>query len=296
MLERKKKLLEKVKLKREKRAGLSVSTRMAPTKPTLAAPGSKPVSSAPPKSSASGNPSSDPKKMSYKEMLARAAKLQDDQKKLGVITHKPRAPVLEKKEWQKKLEAKQSSRMGLLPSEQKNSLGALSTGDKVGLASKKGKEVVKPTQTKKVGGDIDSRRPSAAKGKLADRSRPAEPSIKRKRSPSPISWRGKKASSSAPSKKPSSGRRGRGRYDEDEDEDDDWIVDDDDVEVNYTQRYRYAESDYESDSDMEAAGLDILEEEDRSRRNAIKEDAEQEKLERELAIKKAAMKKKLAKK
>ena len=62
------------------------------------------------------------------------------------------------------------------------------------------------------------------------------------------------------------------------------------------QRYRYAESDYESDSDMEAAGLDILEEEDRSRRNAIKEDAEQERLERELAIKKATMKKKLAKK
>jgi protein SPT2 len=61
-------------------------------------------------------------------------------------------------------------------------------------------------------------------------------------------------------------------------------------------RYRYAESDYESDSDMEAAGLDILEEEDRSRRNAIKEDAEQERLERELAIKKAAIKKKLAKK
>jgi protein SPT2 len=238
MLERKKKLLEKMKLKREKKAGLSGSARIAPTKPTLAAPGSKPMSSAPPKSSASRNPSSDSKKMSYKEMLARAAKLQVDQKKLGVITHKPRAPVLEKKEWQKKLEAKQLSRVGALPSEQKNSLGVLSNGDKVGLASKKGKEVVKPTQIKKVGGDIDSRRPSASKGKLAERSRPTEPPIKRKRSPSPISWRGKKSSASAPSKKPND-RRGRGRYDEDEDEDDDWIVDDDDegVETNYRQRY-----------------------------------------------------------
>jgi protein SPT2 len=43
---------------------------------------------------------------------------------------------------------------------------------------------------------------------------------------------------------------------------------------------------------MEAAGLDILEEEERSRRNAIKEDIEQERIEKELAARKAAMKKK----
>jgi protein SPT2 len=46
---------------------------------------------------------------------------------------------------------------------------------------------------------------------------------------------------------------------------------------------------------MEAPGLDILEEEERSRRNAIKEDIEQERLEKQLAAKKAAMRKKLVK-
>lgn len=60
-------------------------------------------------------------------------------------------------------------------------------------------------------------------------------------------------------------------------------------------RYRYAESDYESDSDMEAAGLDILEEEEKSRQRAIKEDMEQEKLEKQLAARKAALKKRVGK-
>lgn len=60
-------------------------------------------------------------------------------------------------------------------------------------------------------------------------------------------------------------------------------------------RYRYAESDDESDSDMEAAGLDILEEEEKSRQRAIKEDMEQEKLEKQLAARKAALKKRAGK-
>ena len=60
-------------------------------------------------------------------------------------------------------------------------------------------------------------------------------------------------------------------------------------------RYRYAESYDESDSDMEAAGLDILEEEEKSRQRAIKEDMEQEKLEKQLAARKAALKKRVGK-
>lgn len=58
-------------------------------------------------------------------------------------------------------------------------------------------------------------------------------------------------------------------------------------------RYRYAEdySDYSDESDMEATGFDILAEEERSTRNAVKEDLEQEKLEAEMRARKAAMKK-----
>ncbi|KAF3938417.1 hypothetical protein ABW19_dt0201173 [Dactylella cylindrospora] len=60
-------------------------------------------------------------------------------------------------------------------------------------------------------------------------------------------------------------------------------------------RYRYVEDDeddYYSDSDdMEATGFDILEEEEFSRKTAVREDIEAERLERELAMKKAAKKK-----
>lgn len=45
---------------------------------------------------------------------------------------------------------------------------------------------------------------------------------------------------------------------------------------------------------MEAAGIDVLEEEERSRKAAVLEDQAQERLEKEMAAKKAAMKKKLA--
>lgn len=62
----------------------------------------------------------------------------------------------------------------------------------------------------------------------------------------------------------------------------------------YCYRYTYYESDYDSGSDMEAAGIDVLEEEERSRRAAVQEDQAQERLEKEIAAKKAAMKKKLA--
>ncbi|KAA8896281.1 hypothetical protein FN846DRAFT_277763 [Sphaerosporella brunnea] len=234
--------------------------------------------------------------MSYTERLAAAAKLQEEKKKPAGITHKARAPVTEKKEWQKKLEASRQQQAGGSVADRKSkSPGALSGGEKSTLAKKAaGKDMGKAGPLKKPGVDND-RRTSVAKGKASDKARPVEPPIKRKRSPSPISWRGRNAAA-APVKKASRPRHGRNRYDED-DEDDDWIVDDDEEEGGgYRQRYRYAESEDESDSDMEAAGLDILEEEERSRRNAIKEDIEQERLEKELAARKAAMKKKLGKK
>ena len=47
---------------------------------------------------------------------------------------------------------------------------------------------------------------------------------------------------------------------------------------------------------MEAAGMDILDEEERARLHAIKEDIKEERLEKELAARKAAAKKKLGKK
>ncbi|KAK6504165.1 hypothetical protein TWF506_002373 [Arthrobotrys conoides] len=63
-----------------------------------------------------------------------------------------------------------------------------------------------------------------------------------------------------------------------------------------SKRYVYAESEdddeYSSD-DMEATGVDILEEEDRSRAAAIREDIEAERLERKLAAEKAAKRRQL---
>lgn len=63
---------------------------------------------------------------------------------------------------------------------------------------------------------------------------------------------------------------------------------------NFLYRYTYYESDEDSGSDMEAAGIDVLEEEEKSRRAAVLEDQMQERLEKEMAAKKAALKKKLA--
>lgn len=65
----------------------------------------------------------------------------------------------------------------------------------------------------------------------------------------------------------------------------------------YSSKYVYAEdySDYSDESDMEATGFDLLAEEERSTRLAIKEDLEQERLEARLAAQKAAMKKTPAK-
>lgn len=172
---------------------------------------------------------------------------------------------------------------------------------------------------------------SSLKGKDKDRGKPLlEAGVKRKReSPPPKSG----YSSYSRNKYSTNHKRyGAPRLDsyEEDDPDDDFVVNDEDdeddpygrgggygglakkkyvgfnlpavlsfsIRIAHKPIYRYSYVDYDSASDMEATGADVLEEEERSRRVAAKEDAAQEKLERELAAKKAALKKKgvLAKK
>jgi len=149
---------------------------------------------------------------------------------------------------------------------------------------------------------------SSLKGKDKDRGKPLlEAGVKRKReSPPPKSG----YSSYSRNKYSTNHKRyGAPRLDsyEEDDPDDDFVVNDEDDEDDPYGRgggygglakKKYSYVDYDSASDMEATGADVLEEEERSRRVAAKEDAAQEKLERELAAKKAALKKKgvLAKK
>ena len=209
------------------------STMASRDRPSLVASGS---------SSSSSGVKVGEKKLSYKELLAKAAELQQGKKAPGVITHKPRAPVVEKKEWQKKLEARNqaTANNGLAADRKSKSPGVLPTAEKSAVAKKPLGKDSKASQSRKP--EPDGRRTSIAKGRGgADKARATEPA-KRKRSPSPeiISWRGKNAS--APVKKPIKSRHGRSRYDEDEDEDDDWIVDDDEDEggSRYSARQRYA--------------------------------------------------------
>ena len=168
------------------------------------------------------------KKLSYTEVLAKAAELQQGKKVPGLISHKARAPIAEKKQWQKNLEARNqaTTNNGSAADRKSKSPGLLSTTEKSALVKKPLVKDSKALLSKK--SEPDSRRASIAKGRgTSDKARPAAEPVKRKRSPSPISWRGKNAS--APVKKPARSGHARSRYDdEEEDEDDDWIVDDDD--------------------------------------------------------------------
>ncbi|KAF8249095.1 hypothetical protein K440DRAFT_660459 [Wilcoxina mikolae CBS 423.85] len=301
---RRKLLLEKMKLKKEAAMSRCV-TRVSGTPPMrIQQPGNSVMTkSSYPNStyraSASVSVASDMKKMSYKEKLVMAAKLQEEKRNLGVITHKARAPVVQRKEWQKQLEARKQTEgtTGLTANSKSKSLGNLFSGERGGTSAAKKlpmKQTGNTLQARKVAHE-DGRRFLTGNVRSMDKSRSGDIPTKRKRSPSPISWRGR--NSTAPTIKKANIRRpGRSRYDDAEEDDDDWIVDDDDDDGprgrGYGKHYRYAESNYESDSDMEAAGLDILEEEEHSHRKAIREDMEQEKLEKQLAAKKAALKKK----
>lgn len=228
---RRKLLLEKLK-KREKEASTKAGSAPPPKgalQPT--AKPSAPVSRDRP-SSASAPPAGNTEILSYKQRLERAAKQQDEKKNLGIITHKARAPVVEKKEWQKKLEAQKARQQlpkGSVAVDRKSkSPGVISANERTALTAKKplGKDAAKSNLAKKP--EPDGRRSSITKGKPLDKGKPGE-LIKRKRSPSPISWRGKNASAIT-TKKPSRPKHGRSKYDDDDDDDDSWIVDDDDEE------------------------------------------------------------------
>jgi protein SPT2 len=247
MEERKKLLLQKVAEKKGLVAKSSTTTSSASTrpngsaqskpgvpqrsttvqKPAVSKPGARPTTTPPVAS----------KPMSYKEKLEMAAKMAAEKQNTGIIQHKAKAPVQEKKEWQKKLEARQQGKTAGAPTpvdRKSKSPGTLSGGEKDTLANRRrplGKEPSgKSAPLKKSGKEAAERGRPAAKGKSTDKAPAAEP-LKRKRSLSPImSWRGKNAAPPT-AKKPNRPRvGGRGRYDEDEDEDDDWIVDDDDDE------------------------------------------------------------------
>lgn len=255
--ERKKMLLEKMRLKKEKVAAMAGPVVRGSSVPSKgAAPQQSGSSSArPSKPTPSGGPGyrasapasapvGEAKPMSYKEKLAMAAKLQEEKKKLGAITHKPRALVVEKKEYLKRLEARQQTKgsgadtgastgaSGGAAADRKSRSPGISGGERSGAAASKkatGKETTKAGLSRKAVGGSEGRRSSLSKGKPTDKARPAEVPVKRKRSPSPISWRGRNPKAPSTTKANRS-RAGRGRYDEDEDEDDDWIVDDDESE------------------------------------------------------------------
>ncbi|KAL7267929.1 hypothetical protein RUND412_009470 [Rhizina undulata] len=250
-----------------------------------------------------------PKKSSYKEMLQAAAQAQAEKKHIpGTITHKARPAVVEKKAWQKKLaEQQQQAKTG--GDRISKSPGVASGGEKGSAATKKSTEPAKGIPAKQgVGGTAAEGRKlsvggsngasATSKTKVLDKSKSAvETGVKRKRL-------GERSTPPKASYKPGYGsstvRKGAAsKYDKysNEYEVDGFVVDDEDERPGYlSKRYTYYESDYDSGSDMEATGADIFEEEERSRRTAIKEDLEQEKLEKQLAAQKAAMKKKLVKK
>lgn len=299
--------------------------------------------------SAGNTPTEAPKKVGYKELLARAAQAQAEKKSApGTITHKARPQIKEQKAWQKKLEEQKAGKVGGASGAERSSKspGVVSGGEKGNAAGKKSAEPAKAVAGKKgVGGatvgGVDGRRPSlgnvgaATKGRVPEKvgrnGSAMDTGTKRKREGPPgagnVGGSGKISNGYSLPRKNSSRRRDT--YEEDED--DDFVVDDDDDPpargrpyggsaggkkyvpcVNtstlppipafylcyltnkiYRYRYTYYESDCDSGSDMEAAGIDVLEEEERSRRAAVLEDQLQERLEKEMAAKKAAMKKKL---
>lgn len=186
------------------------------------------------KSSASVVPNRPTETLSYKERLAIAAKQQEEKKHMGVIVHKPRQPVVEKKEWQKKLEEKKARQQPTSKAtgpDRKSKSPGVASGDKLTVTKKPLAKDSGKSGTIAKKANIDSRRSSVTntKSKPADKTKLSEP-VKRKRSPSPISWRGRNAAP-APAKKPNRAKNGRSRYDDDDDDDDDsWIVDDDEDE------------------------------------------------------------------
>ncbi|PWW79229.1 hypothetical protein C7212DRAFT_154808 [Tuber magnatum] len=262
-----------------------------------------------------------PKPMSYRERMAAALQAGAEKKPAaGTITHKARPLVKEKKAWQLKLEGQGEGKGADTTAGRNSKSPGVSGGEKGASTSKKMADAAKPVMRKSSNGtngsangvgsangangrksSVGNGTMSSLKGKDKDKGKPLEAGIKRKReSPPPKSG----YSSYSRNKYSTNHKRyGAPRVDsyEEDDPDDDFVVNDEDDEDDVCGRgggyggfakKKYSYVDYDSASDMEATGADVLEEEERSRRVAAKEDAAQEKLERELAAKKAALKKK----
>ncbi|CAZ79905.1 unnamed protein product [Tuber melanosporum] len=264
-----------------------------------------------------------PKPMSYRERMAAALQAGAEKKPAaGTITHKARPLVKEKKAWQLKLEGQGEGKGADTMAGRNSKSPGVSGGEKAASTSKKTADIAKPVTKKSSNGangsangvgsangangrksSIGNGVMSSLKGKDKDRGKHLEAGMKRKReSPPP-----KSGYSSYSRNKYSTNHKRYGygpprpdSYEED-DPDDDFVVNDEDDEDDAYGRgggyggfakKKYSYIDYDSASDMEATGADVLEEEERSRRVAAKEDAAQEKFERELAAKKAALKKK----
>lgn len=191
----------------------------------------------------SGNtPVEPPKKVGYKELLARAAQAQAEKKTApGTITHKARPQIKEQKAWQKKLEEQKAGKAGGANGAERSSKspGVASGGEKGSAAGKKTAETVKTVAGKKgVGGaavGVDSRRLSlgngpTAKGKAADktgRNGSADMGVKRKRESSPRGGYGGRSGNGYSLPRKNTSRR----YDTYEEEDDDGFVVDDEDDV-----------------------------------------------------------------
>ncbi|KAF3078359.1 hypothetical protein TWF569_008542 [Orbilia oligospora] len=223
-----------------------------------------------------------PAKGSYAEIMERAKQIQATSSVPAKIVHKEtkvekkKIGKSDKPEATKKLPAISTKTQGSKPT-------ATSSGVSKPSPIKKpvGRPVGRPT-----GSRPDDRKSAPAKPA------PSKPRVQ-------VEWNGTARPSATA--KPSSSKPESKAYerDRDRDRDRDRSWDRDRERERYrpaSKRYVYAESDeddgYSSD-DMEATGVDILEEEDRSRAAAIREDIEAEKLERQLAAEKAARRKML---
>lgn len=196
--------------------------------------------------SAGNTPTEVPKKVGYKELLARAAQAQAEKKSApGTITHKARPQIKEQKAWQKKLEEQKAGKAGGANGVERSSKspGIASGGEKGDAAGKKSAGPAKAVAGKKgVGGaavgGADSRRLSlgnigvTAKGRAPEKTgrngSGMETGTKRKREVLPgaghIGGSGKSGSGYSLPRKNSSRRNDT--YEEDED--DGFVVDDDD--------------------------------------------------------------------
>lgn len=196
--------------------------------------------------SVGNTPTEAPKKVGYKELLARAAQAQAEKKSApGTITHKVRPQIKEQKAWQKKLEEQKAGKAGGANGVERNSKspGVASGGEKGIVVGKKSAEPAKAVAGKKgvggaAAGGADSRRPSlgntgaVVKGKVPDRAgrngSTVDVGAKRKREGPPgaghAGGSGKGANGYSLPRKNSNRRRDT--YEEDED--DDFVVDDDD--------------------------------------------------------------------